>query len=102
MIAYVIGCKSDLEEQREVPKSEAKEYCEKHGIRMYMETSSLSGQNIDSVFSLAAKDIFYRQSAQEKEDEEEANDGKVSPAASPVKVKLGEKREKKKEKSGCC
>ena len=60
IVVYLIGSKLDLEEQREVDKDTAKAFCEEHGIEKYFETSSVTGFNVEEVFSMAAKDMYVR------------------------------------------
>ena len=60
IIIYLIGSKSDLVEQREVTKEEARSFCEEQAIDKYFETSSVTGFNVETVFSMAAKDMYMR------------------------------------------
>ena len=61
IVVYLLGSKLDLEEQREVDKDTAKAFCEEHGIEKYFETSSVTGFNVEEVFSMAAKDMYVRE-----------------------------------------
>ena len=54
----------DLENQREVDKETAKAFCDENGIEKYFETSSVSGFNVEEVFSMATKDMYVRDQAQ--------------------------------------
>ena len=59
-VVYLLGSKQDLEEQREVDKDTAKAFCDENGIEKYFETSSVTGFNVEEVFSMAAKDMYVR------------------------------------------
>ena len=53
----IIGNKSDLEEQREVPKNEAIEYAKEENIE-YLETSCKTGENINKAITLICEEIM--------------------------------------------
>ena len=53
----IIGNKSDLEEQREVPKNEAIEYAKEENIE-YLETSCKTGENINKAITLICEEII--------------------------------------------
>jgi len=53
----LIGNKSDLEEERVVPKVEAMEYAESHGI-LYIETSAMDNTNVAEAFDLLVAEIM--------------------------------------------
>ena len=61
ILVYLIGSKADLEEQREVTKETARAFCDTQGIEKYFETSSVTGFNVETVFSMAAKDMYVRE-----------------------------------------
>jgi len=52
----VIGNKLDLQSSRVVSTTAAKEWADKMGLR-YMETSALSGENVDTAFRALAEEI---------------------------------------------
>ena len=56
---YLIGNKSELEEQREVTFERAIEFAKSNGIHKCFETSSNTGINVREVFSCAAKELFH-------------------------------------------
>ena len=57
---YLIGSKVDLVDEREVDKETAKSFCDANGIEKYFETSSVTGFNVEEVFSMSAKDMYVR------------------------------------------
>ena len=61
VLVYLIGSKADLEEQREVSKEQAKAFVDEHGIEKYFETSSVTGYNIEEVFTMGCKDMYVRE-----------------------------------------
>ena len=56
IIIMVIGNKSDLEDQREVPKEQAEEYAKTHNL-VFLETSALDNSNVDAAFDRLINDI---------------------------------------------
>ena len=61
ILVYLIGGKVDLVEQREVDKETARAFCDENGIEKYFETSSVTGYNVEDVFSTASKDMYVRE-----------------------------------------
>jgi len=55
IVVYLIGNRSDLEDEREVERSRAMSFCEEYGIDKFFETSAKTGNNVEEVFSLASK-----------------------------------------------
>ena len=55
---YLIGNKNDNEQKREVSKERALEFARENNIHKVFETSALNGDNVEEVFSLAAREIF--------------------------------------------
>ena len=58
MVVYLIGNRVDQEDQREVQKQAAVDYCKANKIDKFFETSALTGFNVEDVFSLAAKELY--------------------------------------------
>ena len=54
----LIGNKSDLDEEREVPFDVAKQLATEYGLE-YVETSAKSGLNVDSAFEKLCKQVLY-------------------------------------------
>lgn len=57
---FLIGNKADLEDEREVTKEMASDFCASHGIMFNLETSAKTGFNAENVFTEAAK-LLYMQ-----------------------------------------
>lgn len=57
LVTVLVGNKSDREEDREVEWSEASQWANQNGVH-FVETSSLSGDNVESPFLLAARAIL--------------------------------------------
>ena len=113
---YLIGNKSEMEEQREVFKERAIEFAKDHNIHKVFETSAKTGNNVEEVFSCAAREIFMQVGA---EDDGSDDDVKVKTGATATgkrssktpgadgKFDLGKKSgaggtTKKDKKGGCC
>lgn len=47
-----------MEEEREVQKERAIEFAKQHAIHKVFETSAKTGDNVEEVFSCAAKELF--------------------------------------------
>jgi small GTP-binding protein len=57
----IIGNKSDLAREREVPHLTAMTYAKEHGF-LYLETSALTGSNVDELFKSIAQNLAERYS----------------------------------------
>lgn len=57
LVTVLVGNKSDKEEDREVEWSEASRWAARHGVHI-MEVSSLTGENVDAPFQLAARQVL--------------------------------------------
>ncbi|KAL3853612.1 hypothetical protein ACJMK2_017144 [Sinanodonta woodiana] len=60
IVQVLIGNKRDLEDMREVPFTEAKNYAQHHGMIDVLETSARENINIDEVFLKLAKELIKR------------------------------------------
>ena len=68
IIVFIIGNKNDLEESREVTKDEGEEKGRSFQCG-FLETSALSGDNIDEAFDLMITEIFGRYKKDIKDEE---------------------------------
>ena len=100
-------------EQREVDKETARAFCDENAIEKYFETSSVSGYNVEEVFSMSAKDMYVREciqntppTPQQKEQGKKqggANAGKKGgPTKGNVNLDKGRSLADKKKEKGCC
>ena len=60
VVVILLGNMSDRENKREVPREQAEKFRRENKIAFFAETSSKSGQNVESSFLLASK-LLYRQ-----------------------------------------
>jgi small GTP-binding protein len=58
IVVYLIGNRCDLEDEREVTKEKAIEFCMQYNIDKFFETSAKTGNNVEEVFSLASKELY--------------------------------------------
>jgi Ras-related protein Rab-2A len=58
IVIYLIGNRADLEDEREVSRDRAVEFCKQYNIDKFFETSAKTGFNVEEVFSLAAKELY--------------------------------------------
>ena len=94
VVVYLIGNRVDEEEKREVQKVQAEEYCKSNKIDKFYETSALTGFNVEDVFSLAAKELYFA-----KKETDEA----PVPGAKPTGTSLdGNKPKDSGKDKGCC
>ena len=120
ILIYLIGNRSDLEDEREVQQEKAIEFCKQYQIDKFFETSAKTGDHVEEVFSLASKELYIAQ--KESQEEEQATGGTTGQpqtddgsqdqtgqrSAQPKKVKLnkrtsGQKVQKGGEKNqNCC
>ena len=65
----IIGNKCDLEDQRQVNKEQGEEKAKSFGCA-FLETSALSGDNLDKAFTLMVKEIFEKFNSESTGEEE--------------------------------
>ena len=109
IIVYLLGSKVDLVEQREVDKETARAFCDENNIEKYFETSSVTGFNVEEVFSMAAKDLYVQECITNapptpKEPTPKPAGGSKGGKKSTVELGKANKSlaEKKKDGKGCC
>ena len=69
LIIIIIGNKCDLEEKREILKEQGEEQAKSFGCA-FLETSALSGDNIDKGFEMMISEIFKKYGNDSNEDDE--------------------------------
>ena len=102
---YLIGNKADDEKKREVSKERALEFAREYNIHKVFETSAMTGNNVEEVFSCAAREIFMQESIEDGDSPtpEEAKKGKTpAPAEGFDLGKRPAQGGKKTKKKGCC
>ena len=92
LIIIIIGNKCDLEEKREILKEQGEEKAKSFGCA-FLETSALSGDNIEKGFEMMINEIFKKFGIS-SDDQEELDIGEKG-----EDINLEKKEEKKK---GCC
>ena len=75
---FLVGNKSDLEEERAVNREEAEKFKEEKKLDIFMETSAKTGQNAKNIMLEAAKILYkdYLKAKQNLDDREESIDEK--------------------------
>jgi GTPase SAR1 family protein len=58
VLVYLVGNRIDLEENREVPRQEALSCMRQHGFHQLIETSALTGENVQEVFVSLTKHLY--------------------------------------------
>ena len=95
---YLIGNKSELEDQREITFDRAVEFAKSQGIHKCFETSARTGQNVEEVFSCAGKEL-YAQVLKEAESFSKPSGQPGLPKARSLEQRQGSVQKKK---GGCC
>ena len=95
---FLIGNKSDLEENRKVTTEAAKTFKDENGIHYFSEASAKNGVNAKEVFIEAAK-LLYGEHLKYKERKFKKNEIDNDKVPIPVKVT---KNKNKRQKGGCC
>lgn len=75
IVVYLIGNRCDLEEERKVDRERAIEFCKEQNIDKFFETSAKTGQNVEEVFSLAAKEMYLAQLAEDGQEGQSEKSG---------------------------
>ena len=91
---FLVGNKSDLEDQRVVSKEEAEQFKEEKYLDKFMETSAKTGENARNVLLEAAKLLYkdYLKNKRELDAEEKDQKGTI----------LERKKPQNQEKKKCC
>jgi Ras-related protein Rab-14 len=91
-VIMLVGNKSDLSDQREIPFEEAQNFAQENGL-IFVETSAKTGAGVEEAFLRTAKDIF--QKVQEGNTDLNSETGGVSKKAEKDEVikKKGEQTE---------
>ena len=93
---FLVGNKSDLEQERQVSKEEAEKFKEEKNLDVFMETSAKTGENARNVLLEAAKILYkdYLKARQNLGEGENLDDDKGE--------KLERKKPKNKTGKKCC
>jgi len=103
---YLIGNKSEMEDQREVTFQRALEFAKEYKLHKVFETSAKTGYNVEEVFAMVAKEL-YMQSKREAEAAQSTNHTAPQDGGKQGGVTLGETSgtkggKKGGKKGGCC
>ena len=88
----LIGNKKDLVDKRDVTKEEGEEKAKSFGLA-FLETSALTGENIDKVFDYMLKEVYNKITIEKK------NSGEIDYINIGNNIEINEQTEKK---STCC
>ena len=88
---FLIGNKSDLEDERTVKKEVAEQFKKDYELDLFMETSAKEGINAKELFTEAAQILFKDYSKY-----------KIIKSQKGEILKIEDNDNKKKQKKGCC
>jgi Ras-related protein Rab-11A len=97
IIIFLVGNKSDLNDNREVSKEDGLNKSEKFNIP-FLETSALCGENISKVFEELIQKVYINN----KEELVEHNKKEIKKGVDLNEIKNENNTEEKSEKKGCC
>ena len=97
IIIFLVGNKSDLNDNREVSKEDGLNKSEKFNIP-FLETSALCGENISKVFEELIQKVYINN----KEELVEHNKKEIKKGVDLNEIKNENSTEEKSEKKGCC
>mmetsp|Transcript_34363 Transcript_34363/g.39718 ORF Transcript_34363/g.39718 Transcript_34363/m.39718 type:complete len:230 (-) Transcript_34363:58-747(-) len=99
ILLYLIGNQADLEDDRQVTRDRAIEFQKNSKIDAFFETSAKTGNNVEEVFALAAKQLY----SLHKRDTNVPKTLDEPKTDEPKKLDIGEHKDGgKKKKKGCC
>ena len=87
---YLIGNKSEMEDQREVTLERATDFATEQKLHKVFETSAKTGFNVEEVFATVAKELYLQV---KMEAEREAQEEKKVPKPIGDKVKIGDSKD---------
>ena len=101
---FLIGNKTDLEDQRKVPIDTAKQFSTDHSFNYFIETSAKTGFNAQNVFVQAAKELYimhldYKDRASRIGSLEPAT---YQPEVNVNNIMLDDDDDKPRKKKKCC
>mmetsp|Transcript_8058 Transcript_8058/g.7134 ORF Transcript_8058/g.7134 Transcript_8058/m.7134 type:complete len:231 (-) Transcript_8058:50-742(-) len=100
ILLYLIGNQADLEDDRQVSRDRAIEFQKKNKIDAFFETSAKTGNNVEEVFALAAKQLYALHKRDSKTTEEIPA---TIDSKEPKRLEVDKHNEKSgKKKKGCC
>ena len=97
IIIFLVGNKSDLNDNRQVSKEDGLNKSEKFNIP-FLETSALCGENISKVFEELIQKVYVNN----KEELVEENKKEIKKGVDLNEIKNENNKEEKNEKKGCC
>ncbi|CAN6672589.1 GTP-binding protein Ypt1p [Trichomonascus vanleenenianus] len=96
----LVGNKSDLEDQRQVPAEEARQWAEENGIEHFVETSAKTGHRVVEAYTEVAQQI-HTSIIQGRVDLADKSQGIKVNSATTGLINLNASKQKS-EKSSCC
>jgi len=104
---YLIGNKSEMEDQREVTFQRALEFAKEYKLHKVFETSAKTGYNVEEVFAMVAKELYMQskreaEAAQSQQNPAPQDGGKPTGGVTLGGAAGGKGGKKGGKKGGCC
>jgi len=101
-VIMLVGNKSDLRSQREVPTEDARRFAQKNDL-LFIETSALDGENIKEAFQQTVQEIFQKRKTN-LAGSSNTNDVKLAEKKETIVIKQEDQPApgQKKQSGGCC
>lgn len=99
---YLIGNKSEMEDQREVTLQRATDFASEQKLHKVFETSAKTGFNVEEVFATVAKELYLQVKIEAEREAQEEKKPVSKPPGDKVTIGDGGKDKKPVKKGGCC
>ncbi|KAL2343083.1 hypothetical protein Fmac_004368 [Flemingia macrophylla] len=101
IVIILIGNKCDLEDQRDVPTEDAKEFAEKEGL-FFLETSALEATNVETAFVTVLTEIYNIINKKSLTADENQGNGNSSSLSGQKIIVPGPAQEVPAKRNMCC
>jgi Ras-related protein Rab-2A len=102
IMLYLIGNQADNEEDRQVSQERAQQFLELHKLDAFFETSAKTGQNVEDVFSIAAKQLYLNNKESQNKKPVEPTPGPGQAQKPNIKIDKNDKSATGKKKNCAC
>ncbi|KAL4451772.1 hypothetical protein ABPG75_007434 [Micractinium tetrahymenae] len=101
MVVMLVGNKTDLRDQREVPTEQGQEIAQREGL-MFIETSARDGSNVDEAFTRVATEIHGIVRKRRLESQQEEWEEPAMPRGISIPIAVQQEARAQQPQSRCC